>query len=209
MSDAVNELADQYDRHVAQGQRYIAENWCHLEPPIREILQANFYSERGRRQQSGEESMPDIERLEYALGLFHEVRAGKLPSKTGDELTPYTYSDEVLTHASIFLREPARHCEVFVCLAIRAIITQQTAAAVSMLYHVGRSLERPGRAEGFFNPKLPAETLAYRRWFDLYYRTPLGTGHGLQTYLEAMVQQGILVPTQLLDLVALLQRVTV
>lgn len=210
LSTEENTLADEFDRRAKLGEDVIARDWSRrLSDGTKRRLQ-EFGYEHGRRKRDGDSALSDIADLEYALGVFVEACRVKLPAKTGDDLPGICGTDEVLNRAENFLWSEWRNVAAFVQIALRAALTHQLGAAISMLYFRGRSIEAPGREGGLFNKCLPVETAAYLGYFKLHYRQAtgfdIGTGHGLQFSLQKMVGQGVDVPHVLFDLCAALQR---
>ncbi len=210
LSTEANKLADEFDRRAKLGEDVIAADWSRrLSDGTKRRLQ-EFGYEHGRRKRDGDAALSDIADLEYALGLFLEVRRAKLPAKTGDDLPGICLTDEVLNQADSFLWSEWRNVAAFVQLATRATLAHQLGAAISMLYFRGRSIEAPGREAGVFKKRLPVETAAYLGYRKLYYfgsrGFDIGTGYGLQISLQNMVRQGVDVPHVLFDLCAALQR---
>lgn len=83
--------------------------------------------------------------IEYTLGLLEQGALADSPSKIGDFIPAALNGDEVLREADTLVSDLRWRDPVFARLAIIALISQQTATALSWLVFRGTDPESPGR----------------------------------------------------------------
>lgn len=132
--------ADQYEATRIEGERRIRERWRFLNASTkRTMVGSGFYSERGQRLQvepfSTDDPRADVERLEYALGIFKQCIAAKVPlrSEKGAPIPREALTDDVLTSCEALLFVPAWHDPEFLRLALAAVAAHQEANALTMV----------------------------------------------------------------------------
>jgi hypothetical protein len=134
-----DELAHQYEAARIEGERCIRARWRFLIGSTKHALaHSGFYSERGQRLRVEpfplDEMGADVERLEYALGVFKQCVAAKIPrrSEKGVPVPREALTDDVLTSCEELLFVPAWRDPEFLRLALAAVAANQEANALTM-----------------------------------------------------------------------------
>jgi hypothetical protein len=135
-----DDLADQYEAARIEGEKRIRERWRFLNVSTKHaMVGSRFYSERGQRLQvepfSTDDPRADVERLEYALGVFKQCVAAKVPlrSEKGAPIPREALTDDVLASCEELLFVPAWHDPEFLRLALAAVAAHQEANALTMV----------------------------------------------------------------------------
>jgi len=135
-----DDLADQYDAARVEGEKRVRERWRFLDASTKHaMVRSGFYSERGQRLQvepfSTDDPRADVERLEYALGVFKQCISAKVPmrSEKGAPIPREALTDDVLTSCEELLFVPAWHDPEFLRLALAAVAVHQEANALTMV----------------------------------------------------------------------------
>lgn len=140
MDEFIEEGAARYDAALAEGQRFIKKCWPALQAPTRlALVESGFYSSKGQREAveyaSSDSPRHDIERLEYALGVFAKCRASSLPQRNevGSIIPVEALESGMLTCVGELLYVPAWHDPNFLRLALYAVSTHLKANALTMV----------------------------------------------------------------------------
>lgn len=138
MDEVITESAARYDAASEEGQRFVSKCWPTLQAVTKSaLLESGFYSPRGVREKNEfpTSSLPqhDIERLEYALGLFVKCRGAQLPQRneTGASIPVEALSSDLLSCAGELLYVRAWHDPSFLRLALSAVATHLKASALT------------------------------------------------------------------------------
>lgn len=139
--EVIEASADSWDTAAREGQKFISRKWARLLPATKTTLAADGYDNRGRFAAYEDSALSDSRNVEYALGVFAEAAAAKVPSKKGDRIPGCLAGDEVLRQASALIASEVSTEPVFAELAICAILRKQTASALEFLYFRGGTNE--------------------------------------------------------------------
>ncbi len=135
-----DDLADQYEAARVEGAKCIRECWRFLDASTQHaMVRSGFYSELGRRLNvepfSTDDPRADVERLEYALGVFKQCVLAKVPTRSekGTPIPSEALTGDVLTACEELLFVPAWHDPEFLRLALVAVAKHQEANALTMV----------------------------------------------------------------------------
>jgi hypothetical protein len=142
--DGEDKSADSYDARAAVGRRVIRGSWAALRQPAKDALIAEGYSVRGDPPVSTEDFDVGLIPIEYTLGLLKEAALTKTPSKLGDWIPAVLNGDEVLNVANDLVSDLRWRDPVLARLALIALISQQTAGALSFLAFRGGDPDSSG-----------------------------------------------------------------
>lgn len=138
MEKLIEELAGRYDEARDEGQRFVSKYWRALQPSTQATLtESGFYTFQGRRldKDFAVSNLPqhDVERLEYALGLFVRCKDAQLPprDKSGGSIPVEALSSDLLSSAGDLLHVRAWSDPFFLRLALGAVATHLKATALT------------------------------------------------------------------------------
>lgn len=184
--DVLAESAQRYDLALATGRSFIQRSWGRLGEDTRALmLKSGAYSERGARLEA---ELPtrvppqlDIERLEYALGVFQQCVSAPSPGrKTSSEAYPTeALTEEVLAQAGELLWVPAWHDPVFLHLAFSAVVHHKAANMALMARHQ-------------VEPSVVAKTVSNVLNLALVLASPVFLAQGLAALMRQELLQGTL-----------------
>lgn len=134
----IEEGAARYDAASEEGQRFVSKYWSTLEVATKSVLvESGFYTPRGVREKNEfpTSSLPqhDIERLEYALGIFVRCRDAQLPQRgeTGASIPAEALESDLRSCADELLYVRAWQDPKFLRLALSAIAKHLEASALT------------------------------------------------------------------------------
>jgi hypothetical protein len=194
--DPVQAGADEFDRHVAIGQRWIAQTWSKFRPFTRELLATYDYVDGATR--GANERVENVEALEHALGVLRETATATAPNKRGDVIPAILNGDAARHEAEQIVRVQQWRSPDFAQFAIVALINLEYSSSVSMLVFLN---EDRAPARGWLRRSTPTRAqVAQRWWHTLRIDRHVGTGHGLREKLTEMLRRDVQVPSVLFDL---------
>lgn len=136
MDDAINELADDYEKSQKAGQEYIRKVWRFLKEGTKTyLITSSCYDQRGQRLEVEFGVADDIDTLESYLGSLNRCAECNLPSRTVENSTIQreAFSEDVLAACDEFLYRHQWHDPHFLRLALRALRIHKLANLMTRL----------------------------------------------------------------------------